>query len=111
MATKHKSSKAKAPQKAKPKPVKKLAKPSVKPSKQKTKSAAKPSAKLSRPAAAKAKAVVRGKKPVAKVGARSTNVRVPTKQYAAAGAALESGIKLMYAEDYGKAVKAFNKLI
>jgi tetratricopeptide (TPR) repeat protein len=119
MATKHKSSKAKAPQKAKAKPVKKSASHSVKPSKQKIKSAAKSSAKLTRPAPAKAKTVTKakGKKPAAlsksgaRVGARSTNVRVPSQQFAGAVTALEAGIKLMYAEDYGKAVKAFNKVI
>jgi len=115
MATKHKSSKAKAPDKAKSKPVKRASKPPSKPSKQKAKPAVKPSAKLSRPAPSKAKAVakaVKGKKPAAaKVGARSTNVRVPSQQFAGAVAALESGIKLMYAEDYAKAVKAFNKVI
>lgn len=37
--------------------------------------------------------------------------RVPSKQFAGAVAALEAGIKLMYAEDYAKAVKAFNKVI
>jgi tetratricopeptide (TPR) repeat protein len=115
MATKHKSSKAKAPEKAKGKPIKRSSKPPSKPLKQKAKPAVKPSAKLSRPAPSKAKAVaktVKGKKPaVAKVGARSTNVRLPSKQFAGAVAALESGIKLMYAEDYAKAVKAFNKVI
>jgi len=117
MATKHKSSKAKTPVKAKPKSVKKPVKPSVKSSKQKVTSVAKPSAKLSRPSPAKAKAVAKGKKPAvsskaaAKIGARSTNVRIPSKQFAGAVAALESGIKLMYAEDYGKAIKAFNKVI
>jgi len=37
--------------------------------------------------------------------------RVPSKQFTGAVAALEAGIKLMYAEDYVKAVKAFNKVI
>ena len=37
--------------------------------------------------------------------------RVPSKQFSGAVAALEAGIKLMYAEDYAKAVKAFNKVI
>jgi len=37
--------------------------------------------------------------------------RVPSKQFTGAVAALEAGIKLMYAEDYAKAVKAFNKVI
>ena len=122
MAKKHKSSKVKTPLKAKSKPVKKTAKSPVKPSKQKPKSVVKPAAKLARPAPAKAKKVVgkvvKGKKPLApsksaaKISARSSNVRVPAKQYAgAAVTALESGIKLMYAEEYGKAVKAFNKVI
>ena len=118
MATKHKSSKAKAAKKAKSKPIKKRTKPPVKSSKQKVKRAAKPAAKRSKPAAAKAKRVVRkgkktaaGSKAAAKVGARSTNVRVPSKQFAGAVAALESGIKLMYSEDYSKAVRAFNKVI
>jgi tetratricopeptide (TPR) repeat protein len=117
MATKNKSSKAKTPQKAKSKPVKKLAKPPVKSSKQKVTSVAKRSAKLSKPSPAKAKAAAKGKKPAAlskaaaKVGARSTNVRIPSRQFAGAVSALESGIKLMYAEDYAKAVKAFSKVI
>jgi len=38
-------------------------------------------------------------------------VRVPSGQFANAVSALEVGIKLMYAEDYGKAVKAFNGVI
>lgn len=117
MATKHKSSKAKAPQKAKPKPVKKPARQPAKPSKHKANSSPKPSAKLSGPSSAKAKDAGKLKKPAAgsksaaKIGNRSTNIRVPSKQFAGAVAALESGIKLMYAEDYGKAVKAFNKVI
>jgi tetratricopeptide (TPR) repeat protein len=118
MATKHKSTKAKASRNAKAKPVKELAKAPSKPSKQTTKPVAKNSAKLSRPAPVKAKAVAKatGKKTsqsksATKVGARSTNVRVPSKQFAGAVTALEAGIKLMYAEDYGKAVKAFNKVI
>jgi len=37
--------------------------------------------------------------------------RVPSKQFTGAVAALEAGIKLMYAEDYAKAVKAFKKVI
>jgi tetratricopeptide (TPR) repeat protein len=37
--------------------------------------------------------------------------RVPTRQFSGAVAALEVGIKLMYSEDYAKAVKAFNKVI
>src|SRR4026208_2566065 len=38
-------------------------------------------------------------------------VRVPSRQFAGAVAALEVGIKLMYSEDYAKAVRAFNKVI
>jgi tetratricopeptide (TPR) repeat protein len=37
--------------------------------------------------------------------------RVPSRQFSGAVAALEAGIKLMYSEDFGKAVKAFNKVI
>jgi tetratricopeptide (TPR) repeat protein len=48
-------------------------------------------------------------KPTPKVAVRQ--VRVPSKQFTGAVAALEAGIKLMYSEDYGKAVKAFNKVI
>ena len=118
MATKHKSSKAKASQKAKPKPVKKPGKSPVKSSKQKAKPASKASVKkVPGRGHAKAKAAAKGKKrslvskPAAKVGARSTNVRLPSRQFAGAVSALESGIKLMYAEEYGKAVRAFNKVI
>jgi len=35
----------------------------------------------------------------------------PSRQFAGAVAALEAGIKLMYAEDFAKAVKALNKVI
>lgn len=35
----------------------------------------------------------------------------PSRQFAGAVAALEAGIKLMYAEDFARAVKAFNKVI
>ena len=52
------------------------------------------------------------RKPAAKVAVKSAApVRVPSKQFAGAVAALEAGIKLMYAEDFSKAVKAFNKVI
>jgi tetratricopeptide (TPR) repeat protein len=37
--------------------------------------------------------------------------RTPSPRFTGAVAALEAGIKLMYAEDYAKAVKAFNKVI
>jgi tetratricopeptide (TPR) repeat protein len=108
MATKHKSSKAKPPKKATPSAVKKAAKAPAKPTKQK--------AKVSKPAPSKAKTVTKvakgtklsASKSAAKVAAP---VRVPSKQHTGAVTALEAGIKLMYAEDYGKAVKAFNKVI
>jgi tetratricopeptide (TPR) repeat protein len=104
MATKHKSSKAKSPKKASSKPVKKTAKPAPKPSKIKAKAPAK--AKV----APKAKP---GKKPVSssKAAAKAPPVRVPSKQFAGAVSALESGIKLMYGEEYSKAVKAFQKVL
>jgi tetratricopeptide (TPR) repeat protein len=106
MATKHKSSKAKTPKKSTPKPVKKTSKPAAKPLKTKAKPAAKP-AKTAVKAPAKGKRSSLASKPSAK----AQPVRVPSKQFAGAVTALEAGIKLMYAEDYGKAVKAFNKVI
>jgi tetratricopeptide (TPR) repeat protein len=66
------------------------------------------SAKLKAKPAAKSKTVIPGK-PQPKVIAPPE--RVPSKQFTGAVAALEAGIKLMYAEDYAKAVKAFNKVI
>jgi len=116
MATKSKSSKTKA-KKVKPSPAKKSvkakAKPAAKPaSKPASKSASKPN---------KTKPIAKGKKPgkkpgsvgvsASKVTAKPAPVRVPSKQFAGAVAALESGIKLMYAEDYDRAIKAFNKVI
>jgi tetratricopeptide (TPR) repeat protein len=100
MATKHKSSHAKAPKKPTSKAVKKPAKAAAKPPKQKvnTKAAAKVT-KVTKLSAAKSAAKV------------AAPVRVPSKQFAGAVSALEAGIKLMYAEDYSKAVKAFNKVI
>jgi tetratricopeptide (TPR) repeat protein len=110
MATKHKPPKSKSAKKAPPKPAKKAVKKVVKPSKQKPKSTTKATPK---PSAAKIKPVAKGKKSAAapKAATRSTPVRVPSKQFAGAVSALEAGIKLMYSEDYGKAVKAFNKVI
>ena len=68
-------------------------------------------AAASRKPAAKAK-VATAAKPAPKVIARPVPVKViPSKQFAGAVAALENGIKLMYAEDFAKAVKAFNKVI
>jgi tetratricopeptide (TPR) repeat protein len=104
MATKHKSSKAKAPQKTTAKASKAPAKSS------------KQTAKVSRPSSSKAKTVAKSakSKPLpAKVPAKASarGPTVPSKQFSGAVAALEAGIKLMYAEDYGKAVKAFNKVI
>ena len=46
-----------------------------------------------------------------KAAVRLAPVRVPSKQFAGAVAALELGIKLMYAEDFSKAAKAFHKVI
>jgi tetratricopeptide (TPR) repeat protein len=102
MATKHKSSKAKAPKKAVSKTVKKPAKAPAKPSKEKVKAKAKAVTKVARVTKLSAS------KSAAKV---APPVRVPSKQFVGAVSALEAGIKLMYAEDYGKAVKAFNKVI
>src|SRR5688572_24218042 len=72
-----------------------------------------------KPVRAKAKSVTRSKTAIpAKVQSKTQAKavapppeRVPSKQFSGAVAALEAGIKLMYAEDYGKAVKAFNKVI
>ena len=70
-------------------------------------------APLARSAKPKAKVTVKPKavlsKPQPKVPPKIE--RVPSKQFTGAVAALEAGIKLMYAEDYAKAVKAFNKVI
>jgi tetratricopeptide (TPR) repeat protein len=93
------------PKKSKaPKPSTKSAKrtSSSKSIKTKPKKAAKPT-KASKPTGK-----APGKLPP-KVAVRQ--VRVPSKQFSGAVAALEAGIKLMYSEDYGKAVKAFNKVI
>jgi tetratricopeptide (TPR) repeat protein len=115
MATKHKSSKAKTSKMSTPKLAKKPSKPAAKSLKTKGKNAPKP-AKAPAKAVVKAapKALAKGKKSA--VGTKAPTktqpaVRVPSKQFAGAVAALEVGIKLMYAEDYGKAVKAFNKVI
>jgi tetratricopeptide (TPR) repeat protein len=109
MATKHKSSKAKTPKKANPKPVKKPTKAPAKPLKAKAKAPVK-TPKLVKPPA---KAATKGKRPAIapRVNKTQPAVRVPSKQFAGAVSALEAGIKLMYAEDYAKAVKAFNKVI
>ena len=51
-------------------------------------------------------------KPTAKVVARPVPAKIiPSKQFAGAVASLEAGIKLMYTEDFAKAVKVFNKVI
>src|SRR4030095_3484205 len=52
-----------------------------------------------------------GAKPIVKAAPRPAPARLPSKQFAGAVDALESGIKLMYAEDFAKAVKAFSKVI
>lgn len=72
--------------------------------KTKKKTVARPSKSMKSPGKSKVPS-----KPAPKVAVRE--LRVPTKQFAGAVAALEAGIKLMYSEDYGKAVKAFNKVI
>ena len=79
-------------------------KPISKSLKTKKKTAARPPKSMKSPGKSKAPS-----KPAPKAAVRE--VRVPTKQFAGAVAALEAGIKLMYSEDYGKAVKAFNKVI
>jgi tetratricopeptide (TPR) repeat protein len=75
----------------------------------------KPIAAKARPAKAKGKAAapVKSKSPPPKAQPKAPPKieRVPSKQFTGAVAALEAGIKLMYAEDYAKAVKAFNKVI
>ena len=71
----------------------------------------KPAAKPSRKAAPKTR-LVAPVKAASKVAARPVPAKIgPSKQFAGAVAALEAGIKLMYAEDFAKAVKAFNKVI
>lgn len=77
--------------------------------------------KPSKVAKSKIKAVSKSKhtaaKPVKKSVARKPEPKAPlppprpSKQFTAAVAALEAGIKLMYAEDYAKAVKAFTRVI
>lgn len=88
---------------------KKSAKPKSTPKSIKTKprKAATP-VKASKPAG---KARSSGPRKPAASDVRAREVRVPSKQFTGAVAALEAGIKLMYSEDYGKAVKAFNKVI
>ena len=99
MPKKSKASKPSSKKSAKPKSASKSIK--TKPRK-----AEKP-VKASKPTG-KARSSAPGK-PAPKVAERQ--VRVPSKQFTGAVAALEAGIKLMYSEDYGKAVKAFNKVI
>ena len=54
----------------------------------------------------------RAKSPVPKATKAPPKIqRVPSARFSGAVAALEAGIKLMYAEDYARAVKAFNKVI
>ena len=92
---------------AKPKAPAKSAKPKIT-SLKKIKSARK---SVGEKAKAKSKAkskVVRA--PVPKPS-RTAPPKAPSKQFAGAVAALELGIKLMYAEDFAKAIKAFHKVI
>jgi len=101
------------PKKPKPSKVqsKKVARPKSAPFKAKTqpRKSAGPATKASK-SARKAKPVVG--KSVTKTSARPMPAKLaPSRQFAGAVAALEAGIKLMYAEDFAKAVKAFNKVI
>jgi len=97
----------------KPKPSKaKSNKPQSRPVKAKSQSSKKikPTAH-SRKSAPKVKAAA-PVKPTAKVVARPVPAKIiPSKQFAGAVASLEAGIKLMYTEDFAKAVKVFNKVI
>ena len=92
-----------------------------KPPKQVNKKSAKPksgakSIKTIKKTKGAAPKVSRSAKP-ARMGAKPPSApkvaipRPPSKQFAGAVASLEAGIKLMYSEDYAKAVKAFNKVI
>lgn len=95
----------------KPKPSKAQSKKVVRPKSApvKAKTHSKPATKASK-SAAKAKPLAG--KAVSKAGARPIPAKVgPSKQFAGAVTALEAGIKLMYAEDFAKAVKAFNKVV
>ena len=67
------------------------------------------SAALKQKPVARLKSAPAPSKPSSKVPIRPA--RAPSGQFANAVAALEVGIKLMYGEDYGKAVKAFNGVI
>ena len=84
----------------------------------KTKKPSAPPARAARPAHPAHPVKTKGKATAAKAPAPKPQPkapvkveRVPSKQFTGAVAALEAGIKLMYAEDYAKAVKAFNKVI
>src|SRR5262245_6377047 len=95
------------PKKSKPpKTSKKSAKPKVAAKSIKTIGKAKAGAARTVKSAAKAHKVKTAGAPP-----RVVAPKPPSKQFAGAVAALESGIKLMYAEDYAKAVKACNKVI
>lgn len=64
-------------------------------------------------ARATAKPVAKSEPPSGKPALRgdSSSVRAPSKAFAGAVAALEAGIKLMYAEEFEKAIKTLNKVI
>jgi tetratricopeptide (TPR) repeat protein len=86
----------------------KVAKPAAAAKSIKTKAKTKSAALKQKPVARLKSAPAIGK-PSPKAPLRP--VRAPSGQFAGAVAALEVAIKLMYAEDYGKAVKAFNAVI
>src|SRR5262245_11358997 len=86
----------------------KVAKPASAPKSLKTKAKTK-SAALKQKPAIRLKSAPAAAKPSQKTAIRP--VRAPSGVFADAVAALEVGIKLMYAEDYGKAVKALNAVI
>jgi len=100
------------PKKSKPSKAqsKKVVRTKSAPLKTKTQSQKRTAIKAPPRAAGKAKPVVG--KSVTKTTARPMPAKLaPSRQFAGAVAALEAGIKLMYAEDFAKAVKAFNKVI
>jgi tetratricopeptide (TPR) repeat protein len=100
MATKPK---AKGRVSLKPKPLKKKAKVSSKPVRVK---AARPAPKKSVPANPANRAPA-----PAKMAPKPLPQRVPSRQFAGAVAALEAGIRLMYAESYDKAIRAFKRVL
>jgi tetratricopeptide (TPR) repeat protein len=105
MATK---TKAKIRQKPKPKSLKIKIKSKV--AKAAPRSAKKASAKVGRKSSGKSARSV-SKRLTAAPKAQPQPQKVPSKQFAGAVAALEVGIKLMYAESYEKAIRTFNRVI